>query len=41
MFIRKDLYPSEEYFEVTNYDMVNTFEPHIQDFIKQKLKEVE
>lgn len=40
MFIRKDLYPEEEYYEVTNYDIVKQFEPHIQDYIKQKMLEL-
>jgi hypothetical protein len=30
MFIRKDLYPDEEYYEVTNYDIVQNFDTQVQ-----------
>jgi hypothetical protein len=29
MFIRKDLYPEEEFYEVCNYDMMKSFDPEI------------
>lgn len=40
MFIRKDLYPNEEFYEVCNYDMIKSFDPAIQQFIKDKLNEL-
>ncbi|CAD8070338.1 unnamed protein product [Paramecium sonneborni] len=40
MFVRKDLFPNEEIFDVSYYDYTNTLDPIIRQFIYNKILDV-
>ena len=40
MFVRKDLFPNEEIFDVSYYDYTNNLDPIIKSFIYNKILDV-
>ena len=40
LFVRKDLYPEEDVFDVNFYDYTKTLDPTVNEFLKGKLLEL-